>query len=39
VMDYKRAHLYAAILLLLSFVVLLAVYLFNQRQKHKAGIL
>ena len=39
VVDYKRAHLYAAILLLLSFVVLLAVYLFNQRQKHKAGIL
>jgi len=39
VMAYKEAHLYAAILLLLSFVVLLAVYLFNQRQKHKAGIL
>jgi len=39
VMEYDRAHLYAAILLLLSFFVLLAVYLFNQRQKHKAGIL
>ena len=39
VMAYEDAHLYAAILLLLSFVVLLAVYLFNQRQKHKAGIL
>jgi len=39
VMEYDKAHLYAAILLLLSFFVLLAVYLFNQRQKHKAGIL
>ena len=39
VMAYKEAHLYAAILLLLSFVVLLSVYLFSRRQKHKAGML
>jgi molybdate transport system permease protein len=38
-MDYAQAHIYAAILLILSFVVLLSVYLFNQHQKRKVGML
>ncbi|WP_457607053.1 molybdate ABC transporter permease subunit [Nitratifractor sp.] len=37
-MDYRSAHLYSAILLGLSFAVLLFVYLFNQRQKRKLGV-
>lgn len=32
-MDYTQAHIYSAIMVLMSFVVLLLVYLFNQRQK------
>ena len=32
VMDYTTAHIYSAIMVLLSFAVLLAVYLFNQKQ-------
>jgi len=39
VMAYDQAHIYAAILLVLSFVVLLSVYLFNQRQKRKVRML
>jgi molybdate transport system permease protein len=38
VMEYGKAHIYAAIMLALSFVVLLAVYLFNHKQKSKIGI-
>ncbi len=38
VMEYGTAHIYAAIMLGLSFVVLLAVYLFNHKQKSKIGI-
>ena len=33
VMEYDKAHIYSAILLGLSFVVLLGVYWFNYRQK------
>ena len=39
VMAYDQAHIYAAILLVLSFVVLLSVYLFNQHQKRKVRML
>ena len=39
VMAYEKAHIYAAILLFLSFVVLLLVYLFNERQRRKMRII
>lgn len=38
IMDYKAAHIYSAIMVVLSFLVLLAVYLFNQKQNRKFGI-
>ncbi|KYJ86194.1 molybdate ABC transporter permease subunit [Sulfurovum riftiae] len=37
-MDYASAHIYSAILLLISFTVLLSVYLFNQKQNRKFGL-
>jgi len=37
-MEYGQAHIYAAVMVALSFGVLLAVYLFNYRQKTKIGI-
>ncbi len=37
VMDYKAAHVYSAIMLIISFVVLLSVYIFNGKMK-KVGI-
>lgn len=38
VMDYKNAHIYSAIMLVISFLVLLGVYFFNQRQNKKQGV-
>ncbi|MEA2019647.1 MAG: molybdate ABC transporter permease subunit [Campylobacterota bacterium] len=38
IMDYKGAHIYSAIMVLMSFVVLLSVYIFNGRQNKKFGI-
>jgi len=38
VMAYGQAHIYSAIMVLMSFVVLLCVYIFNHKQK-KIGIL
>lgn len=38
VMDYGQAHIYSAIMVLMSFTVLLSVYIFNQKQK-KIGLL
>ena len=38
VMAYGQAHIYSAIMVLMSFVVLLSVYIFNHKQK-KIGIL
>ncbi len=38
VMDYSQAHLYSAIMLVISFVVLLGVYLFNQRHNRRIGV-
>jgi len=35
IMDYESAHLYSAIMVLMSFVVLLSVYLFNHKQNKK----
>ncbi len=39
VMDYKAAHLYSLIMVVLSFAVLLGVYLFNQRHKGRIGVM
>lgn len=38
VMDYSQAHVYSIIMLVMSFVVLLGVYLFNQRHNKRIGI-
>ncbi len=38
VMEYGNAHIYSAIMVLMSFIVLLSVYIFNHKQK-KIGIL
>ncbi len=37
VMDYTAAHIYSAIMVLMSFLVLLAVYIFNAKQTTKIG--
>jgi len=34
-LDYHNAHIYSAIMLLISFLVLLFVYIFNEKQKRK----
>lgn len=33
VMDYTKAHIYSAIMVIMSFLVLLSVYMFNGKQK------
>jgi len=38
VMDYAAAHIYSAIMVLLSFVVLLTVYLFNRNARQRIGL-
>ena len=38
IMDYSTAHIYSGIMVLMSFVVLLSVYIFNNKQKN-IGIL
>ena len=38
VMDYSQAHLYSIIMLVMSFVVLLGVYMFNQRHTKRIGL-
>jgi len=38
VMDYSMAHIYSAIMLVLSFIVLLGVYLFNERHNRRIGV-
>ncbi len=37
IMDYKTAHIYSGIMVILSFLVLLGVYLFNRKQNKKLG--
>jgi len=37
IMDYSSAHIYSIIMLVISFVVLLSVYMFNQKQNKKFG--
>lgn len=38
IMDYSAAHVYSAIMVIISFLVLLSVYIFNGRQNKKFGI-
>ncbi|QOP46490.1 molybdate ABC transporter permease subunit [Sulfurimonas paralvinellae] len=38
VMDYTAAHIYSAIMLIISFIVLFSVYLFNARQNKRFGL-
>ena len=38
VMEYGTAHIYSAIMVVMSFFVLLAVYVFNHKQKSKIGL-
>ena len=35
IMDYNGAHIYSAIMIIISFVVLLSVYIFNRKNNHK----
>jgi molybdate transport system permease protein len=37
IMDYSTAHIYSAIMVAMSFLVLLVVYFFNQKQNRKMG--
>ena len=38
IMDYRAAHVYSAIMVGLSFIVLLGVYVFNQKHGRKFGV-
>ena len=38
IMDYKAAHIYSIIMIVISFLVLLSVYIFNGKQNKKLGI-
>jgi molybdate transport system permease protein len=38
IMDYTTAHIYSAIMLIISFVVLLSVYLFNAHHTRRFGL-
>ncbi len=35
IMDYTKAHIYSAMMVIMSFVVLLSVYIFNHKHAHK----
>ena len=37
IMDYTSAHIYSGIMVVISFVVLLSVYIFNRKQSHSLG--
>ena len=37
IMDYESAHIYTAILVFMSFIVLLGVYIFNAKQMRRVG--
>ncbi|MEA1982399.1 MAG: molybdate ABC transporter permease subunit [Campylobacterota bacterium] len=38
-MDYLAAHIYSAIMVIMSFIVLLSVYIFNAKQNRKFGFI
>lgn len=37
IMDYTSAHIYSGIMVIISFLVLLSVYVFNRKQRHALG--
>ena len=37
IMDYESAHIYSGIMVLISFIVLLSVYIFNAKHNQKMG--
>jgi molybdate transport system permease protein len=37
ILDYTSAHIYSAIMLLISFLVLLGVYIFNHKYNNRFG--
>ena len=37
IMDYTNAHIYSSLMVIMSFLVLLLVYIFNRKQKHRLG--
>lgn len=37
IMDYQSAHIYSGLMVLMSFLVLLSVYVFNRKHKHRFG--
>ncbi|MFT7823738.1 MAG: molybdate ABC transporter permease subunit [Sulfurimonas sp.] len=37
IMDYRSAHIYSAMMVIISFMVLLGVYIFNRKQNKKLG--
>lgn len=38
ILDYSQAHIYSAIMMVMSFTVLLGVYLFNQHHNRRIGV-
>jgi len=38
IMDYKAAHIYSAMMILISFAVLLSVYIFNAKHNKRFGL-
>ena len=38
VMEYGKAHIYSAVMIVMSFLVLFSVYVFNHKQKTKIGL-
>ncbi|MCT7648502.1 molybdate ABC transporter permease subunit [Aliarcobacter butzleri] len=38
VMDYKNAHIYSVIMIIMSFLTLLGVYIFNNKQKQQVNL-
>ena len=38
ILDYSQAHIYSAIMLVMSFLVLLGVYIFNQHHTRRIGV-
>jgi len=38
ILDYKSAHIYSAIMIIISFLVLISVYIFNQKSNKKFGL-
>lgn len=37
IMDYTNAHIYSSLMVMMSFFVLLLVFIFNRKQKHRLG--